>query len=134
MKLDHEYLKELILNIENIPAAHPELKQVLESMGLDDLNDKFVLHYEVIYDYDFIQGAGEPHDIGLEYCDTGLLWANSLIRLTAKGHEFASSLSQPEVWDTLVSNFKEASVETMFSVGKEIAINISKKKLESLLE
>jgi hypothetical protein len=134
MKLNHEYLKTLVLNIENIPFSRPHLEMIFESIGIDDLNEDFLLHYEVLHDNNFIIGAGNADDIGLVEHDGGVDWSNSQIRLTAKGHEFAAAMRQEEVWVIIKDNFKEASVETIFSIGKDIVKNIAKKKLDLLLE
>ncbi|HHQ4263681.1 TPA: DUF2513 domain-containing protein, partial [Vibrio cholerae] len=61
-------------------------------------------------------------------------WKIVPIRLTASGHEFIESLNEPDVWDTIQSNFKEASLETLAVVAKDLAIGFAKQKVKALLE
>ena len=133
MKLNQEYLKKLILNIEEVHAPRPTLKQILQSLNLSDLNDEFLLHYEVLRDYGFIEGVEDPANIGLVNTDDGVLWIDAHIRLTAKGHEFATALNTPEIWTVLKEKFKEDSVDTLFNVSKELVVKFAKKKIEEIL-
>jgi len=133
MKLNNEYLKSLLISIEEIPSPRPNLKFILEAMGLDDINDEFLLHYEVIADYGLIEGAITPEKIGLVDSFDGTSWVNIDIRLTATGHEFVSNIRQSEVWETIKEKFKEDSIDTVFSVAKKLAENIAKKKLDHYL-
>lgn len=133
MKLDTEYLKSLLLAIENTPSPRPGLRSIVNAMGLEDINDTFVLHYEVLADYEFIEGSGHPKNIGLFNDYDGLGWTDANIRLTAKGHEFSANLRQSEIWDALKEKFKEDSVDTLFMAAKKLAANIAKKKLEGFL-
>lgn len=134
MKLDQEFLKSLVLKIESNPSPRPGLKSILASMGLDDLTDQFIVHYEVLRDYGFIEGAENKESIGIEGTDNGIDWSDADIRLTAKGHEFAASVKQPEIWEVIKKNFKEASIETVFTVSKDLAIKLAKKKLEKIFD
>jgi len=133
MKLNQEYLKILIINIENTLTPRPTLGEILKSMELEDINDDFLLHYEILRDYGFIEGIGNSYNIGLVQTNDGVCWCDENIRLTAKGHEFASALNQPEVWSILKEKFKENSIDTIFSTAKNIAKKIAAKKLENLL-
>lgn len=133
MKLNREYLKEMILCIEAIPVARPRLSMLLEAMGMEGLNDEFLLHYEVLRDYGFIEGVPDKDEIGIINTDDEILWSDADIRLTSAGHEFATAIQQPEVWELLKKNFKDASIETIFGIAKDLAKNFAKKKLESLL-
>lgn len=133
MKLDQEYLKRLILNIEEIPSPRLTLEQILNSVNLSDLDDDFLLHYEILRDYGFIEGVESPSKIGLVTTDDSIIWYSAHIRLTAKGHEFASALNTPEIWSVLKEKFKQDSIDTLFNVSKELLVKVTKKKLEQIL-
>ncbi len=45
--------------------------------------------------------------------------------LTWDGHEFIDSIRQEEVWNTIKTEFKQASVETVFSIGKQLSLKSS---------
>lgn len=53
--------------------------------------------------------------------------------LTHSGHDFFDALKQESVWNTIKSEFKEAGLETIISVSKQLAESWAKKKLESFL-
>lgn len=134
MKLNQEYLKNIILKIEGIPSPRPSLSQILEALSLDRLDDEFILHYEVLRDYRFIEGVENTQNIGLISSDDGYDWIDVNIRLTANGHEFSSALKQSEIWKILKEKFKEDSIETLFNVSKELALIFAKGKIEKLLK
>lgn len=134
MKLDKEYLRALLTVIEENPSPRPSLKEILNGMGLEDLNDDFLLHYEILADYGFIEGVGDSSSIGLTDDSDGVDWIDANIRLTATGHEFISNLRQSEVWEAIKENFKEGSIETIFSVAKKLAEGFAKKRIESVID
>jgi len=53
--------------------------------------------------------------------------------LTHYGHDFFESLKQESVWNAVKSEFKDASLETIISVSKQLAEGWAKKKVEALL-
>ena len=53
--------------------------------------------------------------------------------LTSHGHDFFDSLKQESVWSTIKSEFKEASLETIVSVSKQLAEAWAKQKVERLI-
>lgn len=134
MKLDKEYLRSLLTVIEENPSPRPSLKEILNGMGLEDLNDDFLLHYEILADYGFIEGIGKSSSIGLVDDFDGVVWVDANIRLTATGHEFIANLRQSEVWEAIKENFKEGSIETIFSVAKKLAEGFAKKRIESVID
>lgn len=54
-------------------------------------------------------------------------------RLTWDGHEFLDNIRGDDIWSTIKSEFKDASISTIFSIGKELAENYAKKKLQSII-
>lgn len=54
-------------------------------------------------------------------------------KLTWNGHEFLDSIREEEVWNTIKSEFREASMSTIIKVGKDLAEGFAKKKVESIL-
>ena len=137
MKIDNNYIKKLLHTVESMESARPYLGDVLESMGLEDVSDEFILHYEVLFDYEFLEapsGNGYSGEIGIKQSADGMyFWSNIPIRLTAQGHEFIQAMDKSEVWDIVKTEFKESSVKTVFNVATGIAENYAKKKLKSLL-
>ena len=56
-----------------------------------------------------------------------------ITRLTWNGHEFLDNIRSEEVWAKIKSEFKDASVSTIVSVGKQLAENFAKNKIQSML-
>ena len=57
----------------------------------------------------------------------------SLRKLTWNGHEFIDAVRQDSIWNTVKTEFKDASMETIIKVSKQLAEGWAKKKVESLL-
>lgn len=62
--------------------------------------------------------------------NTELDWVAS--SLTAYGHDFLDMIRQETIWETIQSEFKDASLETVISVAKQMAENWAKRKLENI--
>jgi hypothetical protein len=108
MKLESEYIKQLLLGIE---------------------------HYEVLFDYGFIEPTDESGRIGIEQKGYGeYFWINLPIRLTAQGHEFIEAMQKNEVWEVVKKEFKDNSIKTIFDVATGLAEGFARKKLEKYLE
>lgn len=55
------------------------------------------------------------------------------LRLTAFGHEFLEALRNSQVWGTIKSEFKDASIGTLWRVSKDLLEAYTKRKISSLL-
>jgi hypothetical protein len=54
-------------------------------------------------------------------------------RLSWEGHEFIARIRENEIWNTIRSEFQNASFETIINVSKQLAEARAKKKVERLL-
>ncbi|HDY7526653.1 TPA: DUF2513 domain-containing protein [Vibrio vulnificus] len=135
MKIDKEYLKELLEAFESAERPTTNITE-LETKGFHYDDDKFILHTDILIDKGYIQSFGfKTRGVGYILMGNGTRsWSVVPLRLTAFGHDFIESLNEPNVWDEIQSNFKEASFETMVSVAKDLAKGFAKKKVKSLLE
>lgn len=134
MKLNHAYIKNILLAVESEDDARPYLKDVLKRLGLEDFNQEFLLHYEVLFDYGFIESTLNDGTIGIQQGAGGdIVWANIPIRLTASGHEFIEAINKNEVWEIIKKDFKESSVKTIFKVATDLAEGFAKKQVEKIL-
>ncbi|MFW1382934.1 DUF2513 domain-containing protein [Vibrio parahaemolyticus] len=135
MKIDKEYLKELLEAFESAERPTTNITE-LEAKGFHYDDDKFVLHTDILIDKGYIQSFGiKSRGVGYTLMGNGeRSWSVVPLRLTAYGHDFIESLNEPNVWDEIQSNFKEASFDTMVSVAKDLAKGFAKKKVKSLLE
>ncbi len=63
--------------------------------------------------------------------DDGPAWV--LTHMTNKGHDFFENLKQETIWEVIKSEFKEASLNMVISVAKQLAESWAKKKVTNLL-
>jgi hypothetical protein len=63
--------------------------------------------------------------------DDGPTWV--LTHMTNKGHDFFENLKQESIWGAIKSEFKEASLDTIISVSKQLSEGWAKKKVTALL-
>jgi hypothetical protein len=63
--------------------------------------------------------------------DDGSNWV--LTHMTNYGHDFFENLTQKSIWDAIKSEFKDASLDTIISVSKQLAEGWAKKKVTALL-
>lgn len=132
MRIDQEYLKGVL---EAFEASHTPTTDIqeLEQAGFSYQEDKFIFHLSILADQHFVereQGDGLGYRRGV---DGYISWAVVPLRLTAAGHEFLEALRNSEVWDTIKSEFKDASIGTLWRVSKELLEGYTKKKVTSLL-
>lgn len=134
MKINQDYLKRLLEAFES--AERPTLDlHTLEKAGLKDDEHVLVFHMQILNDSGFIQrGDGKP-GFGLVnitgYEDYG--WSVTPLRLTASGHQFIEALRNEEVWEKIKSEFKDASVGTLWEVSKKLLEAYAKKKVEVII-
>ena len=132
MKIDQDYLKGLLEAFEAADKPTTDIEE-LESRGFSNKDDKFLFHLQILEDQGLVEG---DKDIGLGYqrsVDGFISWGTIPLRLTAMGHDFIEALHNKEVWETIKTNFKEASIETLWKVSKELLEGYTKKKISALL-
>ncbi len=61
----------------------------------------------------------------------GLLFRS---KLTAEGHDFLEAIRNKEVWSTLKTGFKDASIRTLVTVSKELFNRALAKQLDKHFE
>jgi hypothetical protein len=134
MKINNDYIKKVLIAIEAQEAPRPYLDDILQTLGLEDATDEFLLHYEVLLDDKLIE-APTSDDRGIKHASSGELYYSDIpIRLTAKGHELIEALNKSEIWDVIKTEFKESSVKTIFKVGRNLAEGYAKKRVEDILD
>jgi len=133
MKIDQDYLKSLLDAFEEAPGPVTDIQQ-LRASGLDYRTDAFVFHAEILADQGFLTRDDRKAGIGIQRgADGSIQWSVLPLRLTAAGHEFAENLRNKEVWATIKTSFKDASISTLASVAKQLAEGYAKQKVERLL-
>ncbi|ENE4765697.1 DUF2513 domain-containing protein [Vibrio parahaemolyticus] len=135
MKIDKEYLKSLLEAFESAEGPLTNIRE-LEAKGFHYDDDKFAFHTDLLVDKGYIESfATQSRGAGYKLLGNGeRVWSVVPLRLTAFGHDFIESLNEPNVWQEIQANFKDASLDTTISVAKGLAKGYAKQKVKSLLE
>jgi hypothetical protein len=132
MKINQEYLKGLLEAFQLAEKPTTDIKE-LKAHGYSYEDPEFIFHLQILADQNFVvreNGSG----LGFTKSADGIpFWSVVPLRLTAYGHEFIEALKNSEVWDTIKSEFSEASIGTLWRVSKELLEAYTKKKITSLL-
>ena len=132
MKIDQDYLKGLLDAFEATETPTTDISE-LKGRGFNYEEDTFLFHLKILADKNLIE---QESGGGLGYRrlgDGGISWSVVGLRLTAQGHEFIEALNNSKVWDTIKSEFKDASVGTLLKVSKSMLEGYTKKKVTELI-
>jgi len=132
LKIDQNYLKEMLEAFESAENPTTDIQE-LEIKGFECSEDKFIFHLQILADQGFVQreqGEGLGYSKG---AGGNISWSVVPLRLTAQGHDFIEALKNSEVWDTIKSEFQEASIGTLWKVSKSLLEGYTKKKVEALI-
>lgn len=132
MRIDHEYLKGLLEAFEASDTPTTDIRE-LENVGFNCQEDKFIFHLRILADQNLVQRE-QGHGLGYQKGADGYVsWSVVPLRLTVFGHEFLEALRNSQVWNTIKSEFNDASIGTLWRVSKELLEGYTKKKVISLL-
>ena len=144
VKIDLEYLSSIFDVFLEAETAHINLSYLKKSgINLDgtgnSFDERFMFHMQIAIDCQLIGNQnGDVHnlkEIGISQDRSGHgVMVNIPIRLTQKGHDFASALNNKEVLSKLKSEFKDAPFQIIFDGGQKLIQHFMKKKLDKLLE
>ena len=96
MKRDMNYIRELLLKIEDVPRPIEESKALLASSATSDEIRKLHYHLQMMIDQ-----AGLVHGLASHYLsgdedDDGLRWFD--LKFTWRGHEFLDTVRDDRIW------------------------------------
>ncbi|MGC8343625.1 DUF2513 domain-containing protein [Pantoea ananatis] len=136
MKIDHQYLKDLLIAFEDTYGPDTMLADLIKA-GLDVNDSNMIFHMRLLYDNGLIVRVDGKSGFGHEMSRTlgegvRYYWVDTPLRLTARGHDFIEALRQKEVWNTVKNNFNEASLSTLVEVAKQLAQGFAKQKVKQL--
>ena len=132
MKIDHEYLKGLLEAFESSEEPITDIYK-LEEKGFSFKEDIFIFHLQILSDKNLVQRE-KGIDLGFNRNSDGTVsWSVVSLRLTADGHDFIEAIRNNEVWDSIKSEFKDASLGTLIRVSKQLIESYTKKKITSIL-
>lgn len=131
MKIDQQYLKNLLIAFEDNPATETNIHE-LKVLGFDYHEPKFLFHMRLLDDQRLIARVDDRPGFGYYNSSDRPGFATVPLRLTSEGHAFIEALRQKEVWNSVKENFKDASVSTLVDVAKQLAQGYAKQKIKSL--
>ncbi len=138
MKIDQEYLKGLLIAFEDSNEPHTSITSLL-ALGFDHRTNEFRFHIWLLQDRGLIGRVDGEYGIGYfshgsdDQDDDGF-FDEVPLRLTASGHDFLEAIRNKEVWTTLKSGFKDASIGTLVTVSKELFNRALAKQLDKYFE
>lgn len=143
MKIDLIYFSKLLKVFLESDSAHLTVTDFQNSeTPLTDpdgnLDQNFIFHIQLAIDNDLIGLMNRDHvtlkNIGISIGFNGsVVLVKTPIRLTQKGHDFASALNNSEVLKRIKSEFKDAPFKSIFDGSQKLLEHLLKKKLDSLL-
>lgn len=134
MKIDQEYLKGLLVAFEASDTPDTDINK-LNELGFNCETDEFLFHMRLLEDRQLITRTDGRDGFGaVESLDGLVHWAVMPLRLTAVGHDFLDALRNQEVWATLKTGFKDASMGTLMTVSKELFNRALTKQLDKVFD
>lgn len=134
MKIDQEYLKGLLVAFEASDTPDTDINK-LNELGFNCETDEFVFHMRLLEDRQLITRTDGREGFGaVESLDGLIHWAVTPLRLTAAGHDFLDALRNQEVWATLKTGFKDASMGTLMMVSKDLFNRALTKQLDKIFD
>ncbi|WP_315710022.1 DUF2513 domain-containing protein [Brenneria uluponensis] len=133
MKIDHEYLKGLLEAFEASGEPQTDINK-LKQAGYDYGTNEFLFHMRLLDDRNLIARTDGQFGMGFsETTDDGGSWNEFSLRLTASGHDFLEAIRNKEVWNTVKTGFKDASIGTIVNVSKCLFEGYIQKKIDNIL-
>lgn len=129
MKIDQDYLKGLLEAFQAAEYPTTDINE-LKSLGFDYGEKRFIFHLQILSDMHLIESEDIRNGLGMKKGAAGLVcWSAVPLRLTVQGHSFIEALQNEDVWSSLKSGFKDASIETLVSASKSLLEGFVKKKI-----
>lgn len=133
MKIDQQYLKDLLITFENSEGPDTMLEELKKS-GYNEDSSEFIFHMRLMYDNGLIVRvdgeSGFGHQFSSHMMGHSYYWIEIPLRLTARGHDFIADLRQKEVWETVKTNFKDEGLGALMGITKSLAMGFAKKRIK----
>ena len=121
MKRDMELIRKILFAIENGKKEDP-----IDGYSEEELR----YHQALLIEAELVDGQILHGNVTFSEAPVTVF----IKKLTWSGHELLDSIREESVWNTIKSDFKDASIETTIKVAKELAESWAKKKVQALLE
>ena len=129
MKLDYEYLKKILITMEEQDEYYisiPKLmKGVYNAKNSSDITPKFVGHIEILFDNKCIESE-EGKGSGFSLLSNGEIYCADLCyRMTARGYEFLDMLKN----ETIFNKIKNLAISNALDIGKQMLAAVMLKQV-----
>ncbi|AGN84925.1 DUF2513 domain-containing protein [Kosakonia pseudosacchari] len=133
MKIEPDYLKGLLEAFEASDKPQTDIVE-LNEQGFSYESDIFVFHMRLLDDRGLIARTDGDDGFGvIESADGIPHWSVLPLRLTASGHDFLEAIRNKEVWATVKTGFKDASLGTLMDVSRKLFEGFVQKKIDGIL-
>lgn len=133
MKVDFDYLKQLLEGFEEVPKPFPTILEIANASS--EVDNQFAFHMGILHDQGFLQylttRGQSPFEPNYDDPDE-FSWCDCNVRLTAQGHNFLAVLRQKTIWKAIKDDLKDNSIETIWKVAQSMATKIATSHLEKL--
>ena len=135
MKVNYEYLKQLLEAFEKVEKPYPLISEI--SNLSKEVDNQFVFHMGILHDQGFLQylirHGQSPFEPDIDEIDD-FSWGDFNVRLTAQGYDFLSALHQKNIWNAIKGDLKGNSIQTIWKVAQGIATKIAFTQLQNYVD
>lgn len=124
MKLDYNFIKEILLIMEENDSHEIENLELIQKLNISqEQEDKFIGHILILGDSNLIASAHLKYPFGFAkpFPKSPYQIINDKYRMTAKGYEFLDMLKQ----DTVFNKVKNFTITNAFEIGKQLLISLA---------
>lgn len=127
MKLDYNFIKQILLVMEECDSHEIECHKLMQSIGVidtkrvinEDLIEKFIGHIKILGDKYFLESSDKKGNYGFAKGINGdYVISNPNYRITAQGYEFLDVLKN----DTILNKIKNFAISNAWEIGKQLLV------------
>ncbi len=143
MRIELQYLSKLLNVFLDAKQAHVTLP-AFENAGISiyskdhNLDESFIFHAQLLVENGLVSDKDlrceSLKTLGISFNKSGATVFEKEIRLTQKGHDFATALSNKEVLSKLKSELSDAPFRVLFDGSQKLLEHFLTKKLDALIE
>ena len=125
MKLDYDFIKQILLTMEDYDKHEIENFELMKRLDItNDNEDKFIGHILILGDNGFIDSSNLKHPYGFARISRGDVYQiiNDNYRITAHGYDFLDILKN----DTVLNKIKNFAIKNAWEIGKQLIIESAK--------
>lgn len=127
MKLDYDFIKQILIAMENDNGHEIPLYRLLEQMNVlndkhminQELLEKFIGHIKILGDKYFIESSDNEGNYGFaKKMGGGYIIGKPNYRITAQGYEFLDILKNK----TIFNKIKDFAISNAWEIGKQLLV------------